>query len=96
MRENRSSGLMRGGSLTVIGVRTSHPVRSRLLYIHLQSAIKELPRLTHQSHACSRNASRTRTRLKETGRPAPFLSIHISPFDRARYSNAFRLPAAHP
>src|SRR4051794_9319469 len=29
MRENRSSGLMRGGKMTVIGSRASHPVSSR-------------------------------------------------------------------
>jgi hypothetical protein len=32
MRENRTSGLMRGGSQTVMGASTSQPVGSRLLY----------------------------------------------------------------
>jgi len=32
MRENRSSGLMRGGKSPVIGSIASHPVTSRLLY----------------------------------------------------------------
>ena len=32
MRENRPSGLMRGGSVTVIGPSASQSVRSRLLY----------------------------------------------------------------
>ena len=32
MRENRPSGLMRGGEMTVIGLRASQPVSSRLLY----------------------------------------------------------------
>lgn len=32
MRENRPSGLMRGGSQTVIGCKPSHPVGSCLLY----------------------------------------------------------------
>jgi hypothetical protein len=34
MRENRSSGLMRGGKQTVIGPRASQSVASRLLYTH--------------------------------------------------------------
>ena len=34
MRENRLSGLMRGGKQTVIGPRASQPVASRPLYTH--------------------------------------------------------------
>jgi hypothetical protein len=37
--ENRLSGLMRGGSLTVIGVRTSQPVGSRLLYTQVANQL---------------------------------------------------------
>jgi hypothetical protein len=35
MRENRLSGLMRGGSQAVIGCKPSHPVGSCLLYTFL-------------------------------------------------------------
>jgi hypothetical protein len=38
MRENRSSGLMRGGKQTVIGPRASKSVASRLLYILLKKS----------------------------------------------------------
>jgi hypothetical protein len=36
MRENRLSGLMRGGSQTVIGRKSSHSVGSCLLYTRCQ------------------------------------------------------------
>ena len=41
MRENRLSGLMRGGKQTVIGPRASQSVASRLLYL-LPQAIRDL------------------------------------------------------
>ena len=42
MRENRSSGLMRGGKQTVIGPRASQSVASRLLYSNAAKASVKL------------------------------------------------------
>ena len=42
MRENRLSGLMRGGSLAVIGCKSSHSVGSCLLYTIMEPGSKIL------------------------------------------------------